>query len=105
MVLVGGHAILLVAMLVLSTGLPTIAAVQEGQSEAISKQKSKRIEENVVTAEKREATVSDTSISVTAFSNDLIQDFGIQGPDDAVNFMPATTRDAYDIRSSNLPQN
>ena len=56
------------------------------------------MEEIVVTAEKRESTVSDTSISITAFGQDMIEDFGIQGADELVNFIPSTTRDAYDIR-------
>ena len=48
----------------------------------------RRIEEIVVTAEKRESTVSDTSISITAFGEDMIEDFGIQGADELVNFLP-----------------
>lgn len=65
----------------------------------------RRIEEMVVTAEKRESTVSDTSISITAFGEDMIEDFGIQGADELVNFIPATTRDAYDIRIRGVGRN
>ncbi|MEM7100670.1 MAG: TonB-dependent receptor [Pseudomonadota bacterium] len=63
------------------------------------------IEDIVVTAEKRESTVSDTSISITAFGEDMIEDFGMQGPDELVNFIPATTRDAYDIRIRGVGRN
>jgi iron complex outermembrane receptor protein len=65
----------------------------------------RRIEEIVVTAEKREATVSDTSISITALGELMIRDFGLQGADDLVDFIPATTRDAYDIRIRGVGRN
>ena len=65
----------------------------------------RQIEEVVVTAEKVESTVSDTSISITAFSEDTIEDFGIQSPDELVNYIPATTRDAYDIRIRGVGRN
>ena len=65
----------------------------------------RRIEEIIVTAEKRESTVSDTSISITAFSGDMLQDFGIQGADELVNFTPSTPRDAYDIRIRGVGRN
>lgn len=65
----------------------------------------RRIEEVVVTAEKREATVSDTSISITAFGEQAIEDFGLQNADDMVNYIPATTRDAYDIRIRGVGRN
>jgi len=65
----------------------------------------RRIEEIVVTAEKRQSTVSDTSISITAFGEDMIEDFGIQGADELVNYLPATTRDAYDIRIRGVGRN
>ncbi len=57
----------------------------------------RRIEEIVVTAEKRESTVSDTSISITALNQDFLEDMGIQGPDEMVNFVPAMTRNDYDL--------
>ncbi|MEE9282202.1 MAG: hypothetical protein V3V67_18705 [Myxococcota bacterium] len=55
------------------------------------------IEEIVVTAERREATVSDTSISITAMDLDLLEEMGIQHPDELVNLIPATTRTEWDI--------
>ena len=65
----------------------------------------RRLEEIVVTAEKRESTVSDISISITALGEDMIDDFGIQGADELVNFIPATTRDAFDIRIRGVGRN
>lgn len=72
---------------------------------ASAAEQGRRIEEIVVTAEKRESTVSDTSISITAFGQDMIEDFGLQGADELVNFLPATTRDAYDIRIRGVGRN
>ena len=65
----------------------------------------RRIEEVVVTAERRESTVSDTSLSITAFGQEMIEDFGIQGADELVNFTPSTTRDEYDIRIRGVGRN
>ena len=56
------------------------------------------IEEITVTAEKRTSTVSDTSMSITAFDSSLIEDLGMQGANDLMDQLPATTRDAYDVR-------
>ena len=52
------------------------------------------IEEITVTAEKRTSTVSDTSMSITAFDSSLLEDLGMQGADDLMDQLPATTRDA-----------
>ena len=57
------------------------------------------IEEITVTAEKRTSTVSDTSMSITAFDSSLIEDLGMQGANDLMDQLPATTRDAYDAVS------
>ena len=65
----------------------------------------RQIEEVVVTAERVESTVSDTSISITAFSADTIEEFGLQGANDMVNYIPSTTRDAYDIRIRGVGRN
>ena len=65
----------------------------------------RRIEEMIVTAEKRQSTVSDTSISITAFGEDMLEDLGLQSPDELVNYIPATTRDAYDIRIRGVGRN
>ncbi len=63
------------------------------------------IEEVTVTAEKRESTVSDTSMSISAFDASLIEDLGLQGPDDLMDQLPATTRDPYDVRIRGVGRN
>ena len=63
------------------------------------------IEEVTVTAEKREATVSDTSMSISAFDSSLIEDLGLQGADDLMDQLPATTRDSYDVRIRGVGRN
>ena len=80
----------------ISMVLPAIADEDDGK---------RRIEEVVVTAEKVESTVSDTSISITAIGADMIEDLGIQSADEFVNFIPATTRDNYDIRIRGVGRN
>ena len=42
----------------------------------------RRLEEIIVTAERREASISDTSISITAFNAEAIEDFGIRNQED-----------------------
>ena len=63
------------------------------------------IEEITVTAEKRTSTVSDTSMSITAFDSSLIEDLGLQGPNDLMDQLPATTRDQYDVRIRGVGRN
>ena len=63
------------------------------------------IEEITVTAEKRESTVSDTSMSITAFDASLIEDLGLQGANDLMDQLPATTRDPYDVRIRGVGRN
>ena len=63
------------------------------------------IEEITVTAEKRTSTVSDTSMSITAFDSSLLEDLGMQGPDDLMDQLPATTRDAFDVRIRGVGRN
>ena len=65
----------------------------------------RRIEEVIVTAEKVEATVSDTSISITAIGSEMLEDMGIQSANEFVNYIPATTRDDYDIRIRGVGRN
>ncbi len=55
-----------------------------------------QIEEVIVTAERREASVSDTSISITAFTGEMLEDFGIRNQSDLQNVVPATTIQPYD---------
>ncbi len=56
----------------------------------------RRIEEVVVSAERREASIQDTSISITALTGENLEDFGIRNQEDLQNFVPATTIQPYD---------
>ena len=55
------------------------------------------IEEVIVTAEKREASIQDTAISITAFDESLIEGLNLRNQEDLQNFIPATTIQPYDI--------
>jgi len=57
----------------------------------------RQIEEVVVTAEKRESSVQDTAISITAFTGEFIEDFGLRNQEDLQNYIPATTIQPYDL--------
>lgn len=81
------------------------SVITTSASAADEKKTGRKIEEVVVTAEKVQSTVSDTSISITAFNNEMISDFGLQNANDMVNYLPATTRDAYDIRIRGVGRN
>lgn len=86
---------------VIAAGIaPTIAA--QGDEEESTR---REIVEIMITAEKRQSTVSDTSISITAFDADMLQDLGIQSADELINYIPATTRDQYDIRIRGVGRN
>ena len=56
----------------------------------------RQIEEVTVTAERREASIQDTSISITALTAESLEDFGIRNQEDLQNFIPATTIQPYD---------
>jgi len=63
---------------------------------AYGEQAARRIEEVIVTAERREASVQDTSISMSAFDSSFMSDFDIQDQSDLQNFMPSTIIQRYD---------
>lgn len=56
----------------------------------------RRIEEVIVTAERRESTVSDTAISISAFDSQFLENFNIRNQEDLQNYIPATTIQPYD---------
>jgi len=64
---------------------------------ATAEESTRAIEEIVVTAEKRESTVSDTSFSISAFDGQFLEDFGIRNQEDLANYIPATTIQPYDM--------
>ncbi|HCC42818.1 MAG TPA: hypothetical protein DEQ32_00385, partial [Gammaproteobacteria bacterium] len=78
--------------LALSISLATLAwsGLTTAQSEG------RQLEEVIVTAERQEASVQDTSISITAFTTEMLDDFGIRNQEDLQNFVPATTIQPYD---------
>lgn len=63
------------------------------------------IEEVIVTAERREASIQDTSISITAFTGEMLDDFGIRNQEDLQNFIPATTIQPYDATIRGVGRN
>ncbi len=65
----------------------------------------RQIEEVIVTAERKEASVQDTSISITAFTADFLDDFGIRNQEDLQNFIPATTIQPYDATVRGVGRN
>ena len=65
----------------------------------------RRIEEVTVTAERREASVQDTSISITAITGESLESFGIRNQEDLQNFIPATTIQPYDATIRGVGRN
>ncbi|HIG42019.1 MAG: TonB-dependent receptor [bacterium] len=65
----------------------------------------RQIEEIVVTAERKEATISDTSISITAFTGELLEEFGIRNQEDLQNLVPAAVIEPYDMAIRGVGRN
>ena len=57
----------------------------------------RQLEEVIVTAERREAMVNDTPISITAFTSEAIEDFGIRNQEDLQAMVPAAVIEPYDM--------
>ena len=72
---------------------------------AMAEEESRQIEEVTVTAERREASVQDTSISITAFTEEMLGDYGIRNQEDLQNFIPATTIQPYDATVRGVGRN
>jgi outer membrane receptor protein involved in Fe transport len=85
----------------LNAGLSLCAAIAAIGVQAEGRQ----IEEVIVTAERQEASIQDTSISITAFTGDFIDDFGIRNQEDLQNFIPATTIQPYDATVRGVGRN
>ncbi len=90
----GAGAYVLLASLVCSVAPANVLAAEGRQ-----------IEEVIVTAERREASVQDTSISITAFTGEMLEDFGIRNQEDLQNFIPATTIQPYDATVRGVGRN
>ncbi|MBM4203866.1 MAG: TonB-dependent receptor [Gammaproteobacteria bacterium] len=65
----------------------------------------RQIEEVIVTAERKEASIQDTSISISAFTGEFIEDFGIRNQEDLQNYIPATTFQPYDATVRGVGRN
>lgn len=79
---------LFVATALTASALPTASAAEQSGD--------RRIEEVIVTAERRESTVSDTAISISAFDSQFLENFNIRNQEDLQNYIPATTIQPYD---------
>ena len=76
---------------------PVAVFAQEADEDGEGQRTGRQIEEVVVTAERRESTVQDTAISITAFTGEFIEDFGLRNQEDLQNYLPATTIQPYDL--------
>ena len=72
---------------------------------AYAETQNRQIEEVIVTAERQEASIQDTSISITAFTGEFIDDFGIRNQADLQAFTPATTIQPYDATVRGVGRN
>lgn len=84
--------------------LATAVCVPLGNS-AVSQESGRQIEEVIITAERKEASIQDTSISITAFTDDSLDDFGIRNQEDLQNFVPAMTIQPYDATVRGVGRN
>ena len=87
----------------LSLGLLLIGGGAQAESERTDA--GRHIEVIIVTAERQEASIQDTSISITALTGDFIDDFGIRNQDDLQIFIPATTIQPYDATIRGVGRN
>ena len=84
--------------------LLSFSLVVSALPQMVSAAEGRQIEEVIVTAERREASIQDTSISITAFTGEMLEDFGIRNQEDLQNFIPATTIQPYDATVRGLAE-
>ncbi|MFT6011094.1 MAG: outer membrane receptor protein involved in Fe transport, partial [Candidatus Azotimanducaceae bacterium] len=89
----------------LRPGLAVLAAASVAMPTAALAAERRQIEEVVVTAERKESSVQDTSISITAFTSEMLDDFGIRNQSDLQNMIPATTIQPYDAAIRGVGRN
>ena len=89
----------------LATALMLPAATFMGSQAMAAEESRRQIEEVIVTAERRESTVSDTSMSITAFTGEFIEDFGIRNQEDLQNLVPAAVIEPYDMAVRGVGRN
>ncbi len=88
----------------LSTLIGQSASAEEAAAPE-AKADRRQIEEVVVTAERKEASISDTSISITAFTGQMLEDFGIRNAEDLQNMIPAAVIQPYDMAIRGIGRN
>ncbi len=71
----------------------------------LAESKGRQLEEVVVTAERQEASISDTSISISAFTSEQIEEFGLRDQADLQNLVPATVILPYDAAIRGVGRN
>ena len=89
----------------LSVLLATAFTTPSASAEEAAASDRRQIEEVVVTAERKESTVSDTSISITAFTGQMLEDFGIRNQEDLQKFIPAAVIEPYDMAIRGVGRN
>ena len=85
--------------------MPVVFLITNIQSAFAADDDRRQIEEIVVTAERRESTISDTSISITAFTGEFLEDFGIRNQEDLQNMVPAAVIEPYDMAIRGVGRN
>jgi outer membrane receptor protein involved in Fe transport len=88
-----------------AVALPVLLVAPSFQSALAEEGGRRQLEEVVVTAERKESTVSDTSISITAFTGEMLEDFGIRNQEDLQNQIPAAVIEPYDMAIRGVGRN
>jgi len=91
--------------LALLTTVSVMGSLTMMSTSVFAAESGRQIEEVIVTAERREASIQDTSISITAFTGEMLDDFGIRNQEDLQNFVPATTIQPYDATIRGVGRN
>ena len=91
--------------LALLTTVSVMGSLSMMSTSVFAEESGRQIEEVIVTAERREASIQDTSISITAFTGEMLDDFGIRNQEDLQNFVPATTIQPYDATIRGVGRN
>ena len=91
--------------LALLTTVSVMGSLTMMSTSVFAEESGRQIEEVIVTAERREASIQDTSISITAFTGEMLDDFGIRNQEDLQNFVPATTIQPYDATIRGVGRN
>ena len=89
----------LITSSLVSIALPVFSVAQEANDQ----EEVKRIDTIIVTAQRRDESLQDVPLSITAYSGDLIEELGIRDATDLTNFSPSLKFDtAIGVRSSSI---